>query len=247
MDYDVLDVYPSPPDEYVINYKDDDPVKMEKYKRNLVVGNVNAQEIGPLTRQLADFTPEGVTLTIAAKTGAGQKQQWFPYYQRQLIDRMEYITENQPKRPVAENKSSSLYPYKFYGEMTEWKGLDNQLNICRTNFGIKSARYFVYEHRVGKQYFERNNQVQRARMLRNQFLSGERLVSLMPAPVQPYLRLARYDKPIGYQLLFVPAFMGLVSGCQFTQLPDAYLMSIFAAGIVFYKKLSMRIFTFYRA
>ena len=41
--------------------------------------------------------------------------------------------------------------------------------------------------------------------------------------------------------------MGLVSGCQFTQLPDAYLMSIFAAGIVFYKKLSMRIFTFYRS
>ncbi|CBY21584.1 unnamed protein product [Oikopleura dioica] len=162
--------------------------------------------------------------------GAGQKQQWFPYYQRQLLDRMEYITENQPKRPVAENKSSSIYPYKFYGEMTEWKGLDDQLNICRTNFGIKSARYFVYEHRVGKQYFERNNQVQRARMLRNQYLSGERLVSLMPAPMQPYLRLARYDKPIGYQLLFVPAFMGLVSGCQFTQLPDAYLMSIFAAG-----------------
>ena len=120
---------------------------------------------------------------------------------------MEYITENQPKRPVAENKSSSIYPYKFYGEMTEWKGLDDQLNICRTNFGIKSARYFVYEHRVGKQYFERNNQgkiktantlwsdsafiyfsVQRARMLRNQYLSGERLVSLMPAPMQPYLR-----------------------------------------------------------
>jgi len=66
MDYDVLDIYPSPPDEYVINYKDDDPVKMEKYKRNIVVGNVNAQEIGPLTRQMADFTPEGVTLTIAA-------------------------------------------------------------------------------------------------------------------------------------------------------------------------------------
>jgi len=66
MDYDVLDIYPSPPDEYVINYKDDDPVKMEKYKRNIVVGNVNAQEIGPLTRQMADFTPEGVSLTIAA-------------------------------------------------------------------------------------------------------------------------------------------------------------------------------------
>lgn len=148
------------------------------------------------------FTVINGSIVRPQKTGAGQKQQWFPYYQRQLLDRMEYITENQPKRPVAENKSSSIYPYKFYGEMTEWKGLDDQLNICRTNFGIKSARYFVYEHRVGKQYFERNNQgntlwsdsafiyfsVQRARMLRNQYLSGERLVSLMPAPMQPYLR-----------------------------------------------------------
>ena len=41
-------------------------------------------------------------------------------------------------------------------------------------------------------------------LLRKQYLSGEAFVQKFPAAVQPYLLLSRYDKPIGYQLLFFP-------------------------------------------
>jgi len=53
--------------------------------------------------------------------------------------------------------------------------------------------YFLHEIR-------RNYQYQRGQKLREQFVSGEALVNMTPTAVQPYLRLARYDKPIGYQV-----------------------------------------------
>lgn len=64
MDYDVEDSYASHPDDYNITYKDSDPVKMQKYKRNIIILNVNAHEMSALTRQIVDFTPESVTISI---------------------------------------------------------------------------------------------------------------------------------------------------------------------------------------
>ena len=36
------------------------------------------------------------------------QEHWMPYYQRQIRDRLEWITSNQPKRPVIQEKSSSV-------------------------------------------------------------------------------------------------------------------------------------------
>jgi hypothetical protein len=114
--------------------------------------------------------------------------------------------------------------------MTEWQGLDRQLNICRRNAQIISSRNNQYTSSTGKMYFSRNNQLTRNVMLRKQFLSAEFLVNLAPKMTQPYLRLARYDKPIGYQLLFVPGALSLLAGCPYGQLPSLYILSIFGAG-----------------
>ena len=68
------------------------------------------------------------------------------------------------------------------------------------------------------------------KLLREQYFSGEALVNATPAAVQPYLRLSRYDKPIGYQLLFVPGMLGLFAGTPYGVMPDASLIATFAAG-----------------
>ena len=48
-------------------------------------------------------------------------------------------------------------------------------------------------------YLAREKQISRAKLMRKQFLSGEALVAACPTAMQPYLKLSRYDKPIGYQ------------------------------------------------
>ena len=56
------------------------------------------------------------------------------------------------------------------------------------------------------------------------------MVNSTPTAVQPYLRLSRFDKPIGYQLLFVPGMLGLLAGTPYGVMPDASLIATFAAG-----------------
>ena len=56
--------YASDPDTYHIKYKDEDDVKFERFKRNIVVLNVNSFEISALVRQIAEFTPESVTVNV---------------------------------------------------------------------------------------------------------------------------------------------------------------------------------------
>ena len=48
------------------------------------------------------------------------------YYQRQILERMEHITgDGRARNPLKqENKSNALHPYSFYGDLTEWKSLD---------------------------------------------------------------------------------------------------------------------------
>ncbi len=52
----------------------------------------------------------------------------------------------------------------------------------------------------------------------------------MPAPVRPYLRLARLDRPIGTWLLLLPSWWGLALASD--GWPDARLMALFAMGAV---------------
>ena len=75
-----------------------------------------------------------------------------PYYQRQLIDRLEWVSQNQPRRPIITERSSSMYPYKFYGEMTEWSGLDKVTNICKSNHSIRATRHQHFHSPTGKMY-----------------------------------------------------------------------------------------------
>ena len=56
------------------------------------------------------------------------------------------------------------------------------------------------------------------------------LVSTLPSPLQPYLKLARLDKPIGSWLLFWPCGWSLCLATPAGQLPDLSLLALFGAG-----------------
>ena len=63
------------------------------------------------------------------------------YYQRQVLERMEHITgEGRARNPLKqENKSSSLHPYSFYGDITEWKSLDQVRDRIITGTNTKNT------------------------------------------------------------------------------------------------------------
>ena len=56
------------------------------------------------------------------------------------------------------------------------------------------------------------------------------LVSSLPSPVQPFLRLARLDKPIGTWLLFWPCGWSLCLATPAGQLPDLHMLAVFGVG-----------------
>jgi len=156
---------------------------------------------------------------------------WLGYYQRQILLRMEAFNESRKRNPLRqEPKSSQLHPYQFQAELTEWNSLEQASNICRSNVEIKQARLQQYHSVTGRRMIKAKWRQNRQVLLREQYLSGEALVNLAPSAVQPYLRLSRYDKPIGYQLLFVPGMLGLLSGTQYGVFPDLSLIATFAAG-----------------
>ncbi|HSK39129.1 MAG TPA: 4-hydroxybenzoate octaprenyltransferase, partial [Arenibaculum sp.] len=55
---------------------------------------------------------------------------------------------------------------------------------------------------------------------------GDWIDRLMPAPVQPYLRLARLDRPIGTWLLLFPCWWSAALAAQGR--PGAGLLGLFA-------------------
>lgn len=70
------------------------------------------------------------------------------YYQRQILERLEHISgDGRARNPLKqENKSNSLHPYSFYGDLTEWKSLDQ---VRDTNF---SSHDEVFVHRNRSSY-----------------------------------------------------------------------------------------------
>ncbi len=60
-------------------------------------------------------------------------------------------------------------------------------------------------------------------------------VDRMPAGVQPWLRLARFDRPIGFWLLFWPCAFGLTLGVEGLNVPPsrlAFYAALFAVGAI---------------
>ncbi|XP_022901840.1 4-hydroxybenzoate polyprenyltransferase, mitochondrial [Onthophagus taurus] len=57
-----------------------------------------------------------------------------------------------------------------------------------------------------------------------------KLVESAPKSLQPYLKLARYDKPIGTWLLYWPCSWGIASASQPGCFPDPYLLTLFGLG-----------------
>jgi 4-hydroxybenzoate polyprenyltransferase len=55
-------------------------------------------------------------------------------------------------------------------------------------------------------------------------------INRFPKNLQPYLLLARMDKPIGTWLALLPSWWGLAICAPFGSLPDVWTMSLFAAG-----------------
>lgn len=57
-----------------------------------------------------------------------------------------------------------------------------------------------------------------------------RLVEAAPKQIQPYLKLARLDKPIGTWLLFWPCSWSIASAAPPGCLPDPYMLALFGTG-----------------
>lgn len=60
----------------------------------------------------------------------------------------------------------------------------------------------------------------------------EALVNATPKAIRPYLRLARWDKPIGTWLLFWPCGWGIASAAAPGCFPDPYMLALFGTGAV---------------
>lgn len=64
----------------------------------------------------------------------------------------------------------------------------------------------------------------------SRFKLAEWLVTKSPKALKPYLRLARYDKPIGSWLLYWPCGWSIASAANPGCMPDLYLLTLFGAG-----------------
>jgi 4-hydroxybenzoate polyprenyltransferase len=60
--------------------------------------------------------------------------------------------------------------------------------------------------------------------------AGDWIDRHVPAGIRPYLRLARVDRPIGTWLLLFPGWWSLALAAAPGQLPDGYVMVLFAIG-----------------
>lgn len=64
----------------------------------------------------------------------------------------------------------------------------------------------------------------------NKLSIAAKLVEIAPKSVRPYLKLARYDRPIGSWLLFWPCGWGIASAAPAGCIPDLYMLMLFGTG-----------------
>ncbi|CAG9764845.1 unnamed protein product [Ceutorhynchus assimilis] len=59
---------------------------------------------------------------------------------------------------------------------------------------------------------------------------ANKLVNSAPKHIQPYLKLMRWDRPVGSWLLFWPSGWGIASATLAEGVPDLYLLTLFGTG-----------------
>ena len=89
------------------------------------------EEIEELKAKLAVYLEEKELFKVEAKrlradhaqykdgTGSDRTEieEWFGYYQRQILDRIEHVNENRPTNPLQQEPiSNKLHPMGFYAE-----------------------------------------------------------------------------------------------------------------------------------
>lgn len=74
------------------------------------------------------------------------------------------------------------------------------------------------------------NQIRKCDINSLRHFSTAALVDSCPSFVQPYLRLIRFDKPIGTWLLFLPCTWSIGLAASAGSLPDLQLLTLFGLG-----------------
>ena len=62
------------------------------------------------------------------------------------------------------------------------------------------------------------------------YLNGASIVEACPPAIQPYLRLIRFDKPIGTLLLYLPCTWSIALATSPGSLPDLKMLTLFGVG-----------------
>ncbi|CAH8537044.1 unnamed protein product [Dicrocoelium dendriticum] len=70
------------------------------------------------------------------------------------------------------------------------------------------------------------------RIFKRQYCNHNNLSSRTPVRLRPYVKLARYDKPIGTWLLYLPCTWSIALAATPGHFPDMKLLAIFAVGAI---------------
>ncbi|XP_068461380.1 4-hydroxybenzoate polyprenyltransferase, mitochondrial [Clinocottus analis] len=99
-------------------------------------------------------------------------------------------------------------------------GRTRDVSLCSDSSVLRRGRYGqILRPRETLQYGRRSFS-----------LSAATVVNLAPAPVQPYLRLMRLDKPIGTWLLYLPSTWSIALAADPGCLPHLDMLTLFGAG-----------------
>ena len=121
-------------------------------------------------------------------------------------------------------------------EVTSLASKEVRLLYARDNSDRRYNRTLVFGN--SNLVLNRNKQLKSMLMLTphqllppvREFKVAPKLVSTLPSPLQPFLRLARLDKPIGTWLLFWPCGWSLCLATPAGQMPDLTMLTIFGVG-----------------
>lgn len=89
-------------------------------------------------------------------------------------------------------------------------GLENSPAATKLSCGVDS-RYFEVQHS-------------------RRYLNTAGIVEACPPAIQPYLRLIRFDKPIGTWLLYLPCTWSIALAASPGSLPDLKMLTLFGLG-----------------
>ena len=96
-------------------------------------------------------------------------------------------------------------------------GLENSPAATELSFDVDSRYFKVLTNR----YFHPRR-----------YLNTAGIVEACPPAIQPYLRLIRFDKPIGTWLLYLPCTWSIALASSPGSLPDLKMLTLFGIGAV---------------